>query len=86
MKNVMIVALLSVGVCVAGDHVVHNAVGAPLQVPVIVAMAVAAAHGNNDQVHVPKPKHSAKPNKKKECFNRPTKEKNHCRGGYRVKR
>ena len=86
MKNVMLVALLSVGVCIAGDHVAHNAVGVPLQVPLLFALEIAAAHGNNGQVHVLKPKHSAQPNRKRENFNRPTNERHNCRRGYRAKR
>jgi hypothetical protein len=86
MKNIMIVVILmSVRICCAGENVAHNCVGVPLQVPVVAAMAIAAAHGNNGQLAPQKPKHSARPLAKKELQNHPRKQKDHSthhRHGY----
>jgi len=85
MKNVMIVALLSVGICVAGERAPNNA--APLQAPVLFVMAAAVAQENNGQVQEQKPKHGTQP-KTKSNFTKfiPTRERNPATKGYKVKR
>ncbi len=74
------IAVLSGALCVAGEHI-------PQEV-FVFALAADMVVGNNRQVHLPKPKHSAQPHQNRDPrdFNCPRKQKkNHSidhRHGY----